>query len=78
VDAHAGVEGYDLHHLITLPWMVSYNRLTLRFSWRDLLQSNKKYLEIPIPHGTKSFPIVGSNKAHPVQLDLTIENVLVL
>jgi hypothetical protein len=29
---------------------------------RDLLQSNKKYLEVPVPHAydNKSFPIVGS------------------
>ena len=35
---------------------------------RDLLQSSKKYLEIPVPHGTKSFPI---------ELDPMIENDLV-
>lgn len=43
---------------------------------RDLLQTNKKYLEIPVPHDIKSFPIVESTiendlapRAYPVQLD---------
>lgn len=44
---------------------------------RDLFQSNKKYLEVPVPHGTKSFSIVGSNHVHPSQLDPTIRNDLV-
>ena len=44
---------------------------------RDLLRSNKKYLEVPVPHGTKSFSIVESNNAHPIQLDPTIGNDLV-
>ncbi len=44
---------------------------------RDLLRSNEKYLEVPVPHGTKSFTIVGSNNVHPAQLDPTIGNDLV-
>lgn len=43
---------------------------------RDLLQTNKKYLEISVPHDTKSFTIVESTiendlapRAYPVQLD---------
>ena len=43
------------------------------YKW-DLLQSSKKYLEIPVSHGIKSFPIVGSSWT---LLDLTIENDLV-
>ena len=39
-----------------------------------MLRSNKKYLEVPVPHSIKSFPIVGSNRAHPAQLDPTIGN----
>jgi hypothetical protein len=44
---------------------------------RDLLRSNKKYLEVPVPHGTKSFPIVGSNWIGWTLLDPTIINDLV-
>uniref|UniRef100_J3NC13 Uncharacterized protein n=1 Tax=Oryza brachyantha TaxID=4533 RepID=J3NC13_ORYBR len=40
-------------------------------------RSNKKYLEVPIPHDTKLFLIVGSNSAHLTQLDLMVRNNLV-
>ena len=35
------------------------------------------YLEVSVSYGTKSFPIVISNNAHPAQLDPTIRNDLV-
>ena len=54
-----------------------YYLLLITHKVRDLLRSNKKYLEVPVPHGTKSFLIVGSNNIHPAQLDSTIGNDLV-
>jgi hypothetical protein len=44
---------------------------------RDLLQSNKKYLKVPVPHDIKSFPTIRSNNVHPAYLDSTIEKDLV-
>jgi hypothetical protein len=57
-----------------------YRRLLVETRLKKVVCSGltKKYLEVPVPHGTKSLPIVGSNNAHPAQLDPTIENVLVL
>ena len=38
---------------------------------RDLLRSNSMYIEILVPHGTKSFPIVGSSWVEYTLLDQT-------
>ena len=50
---------------------------TSRYYTGDLLQFNQKYLEVPVPHGNKSFPIVRSNNTYPTQLDPMITNDLV-
>lgn len=45
---------------VTMPKVVCLKQTKQKlFIFRDLFRSNKRYLKIPVPHGTKSFLIVG-------------------